>query len=136
MRPSAADRVAPTLWDGLVALCVLALAAALAWALFPQQQGEALSAVVTLDGTTVATLPLSDAGEESRFLTLDEECPYPLILEYRQGAIRVSQTSCPGEDCLHTGWISVPGQQIVCLPNRLVVSLTGESSLPFDAETG
>ncbi|MBN2537457.1 NusG domain II-containing protein, partial [candidate division WOR-3 bacterium] len=35
--------------------------------------------------------------------------------------------------CVRTGWISRPGQMIVCAPNRLSVEVTGDTGL--DAET-
>ena len=45
-------------------------------------------------------------------------------------------SSCPGEDCVHTGWVSVSGGQIVCLPNRLIISVTGSEAPAVDGVTG
>ncbi len=137
LKPSAADRRRPTLWDGVVVLCVMALAAALAFAVFPRQSADHLTAVVTVDGKTVAVLPLyaPSATSESSYFPIND-CPYPLVLEYKEGCIRVAESKCPGGDCVRTGWISQVGAQIVCLPNRLVVTLTGEGPASFDAMTG
>lgn len=137
MKLSAADRKRPTLWDGLLALCVVALAAALAFAVLPRGGGDKLTAVVTVDGTTVATVPLYPpyTSEESEFYRLDS-IPYPLVLEYKTGSIRVSEYYCPNGDCARVGWISQAGQQIVCLPNRLVVKLMGSGYQSYDAITG
>lgn len=136
-RLSVADRRRPTLWDGLVVLCVVALAAALALAFLPRQSLSDVTAVVTLDGTTIAVLPLyaPDAGEESSYYTIDG-IPYPLVLEYKIGAVRVAEAECPGKDCVHTGWINNVGEQIICLPNRLIITITGEDAASFDAVTG
>jgi hypothetical protein len=121
----------------LVVLLVAAAATALAFALVPRQTGSELTAVVTVDGKTAAMLPLypPDAGEESAFYTIND-IPYLLVLEYKSGAIRVSDAECPGKDCARTGWISNVGEQIICLPNHLVITLTGKSPASFDAVTG
>jgi len=125
---SAADRRRPTLWDGLVALCVLLLAG-LSLLLFPQG-GAGSTAVVTLDGREIARLELSRPG------SYPLNVPYPVTLTVEDGAVRVSEAHCPGRDCLHTGAISRQGQTIVCLPNRLAVSISGTNSSEIDAVTG
>ncbi len=44
------------------------------------------------------------------------------------GTVRVSEANCPNLDCVHQGEISNAGQQIVCLPHKLVVSITDGSN--------
>jgi hypothetical protein len=41
------------------------------------------------------------------------------------GRVRVTESTCPDKICVRTGWISRPGQSIVCLPNRVVVRIEG-----------
>lgn len=137
MKSSAADRRRPTWWDALAALCVAMLAFAMIFVLSPHQTGDKLTAVVTSGGSTIAVLPLYApyASEESTFYTI-EDITYPLVLEYRIGAIRVAEADCPGKDCQHVGWIDEAGQQIICLPNRLIISLVGEKTSSYDAVTG
>lgn len=43
------------------------------------------------------------------------------------GTVRVSEADCPNQDCVHQGGISNAGQQIVCLPHKLVVSIVDGS---------
>ncbi len=137
MKSSAADRLRPTPWDVLVVLCVAALALILSVAGLHRQTGEELTAVVTVDGETVVSLPLyaPHTTEQPQTVTLDD-IPYTLVLEYKTGAIRVAEAHCPGKDCQHMGWIDQAGEQIVCLPNRLVITMTGEGAVSFDAVTG
>lgn len=135
MKSSAAERSHPTRWDLLLAALVLLAAGALALLLLPRQSAENTQAVVKLDNQVIATLPLDPEGDQSVFYPIDG-CPYPLTLECRGGAVRVAESQCPGEDCLRTGWISRPGTQIICLPNRLVVSIQGAAPPSFDAITG
>lgn len=51
----------------------------------------------------------------------------------QNGAIAVTQSDCPGGDCIQTGW-AAGGQPIVCLPHRLVVQFSGGGGP--DAVTG
>src|SRR5208283_4365893 len=44
----------------------------------------------------------------------------PLTVEVKNGSIRVKDADCPNQICVHKGWISRPGQSIVCLPNRMI----------------
>ena len=52
-------------------------------------------------------------------------------VEVRDGRIAIVDSDCPGEDCVHSGWISRPGRSIVCLPNRLEIRVTGTSDVDF-----
>ena len=137
VKSSAADRRRPTLWDAAAVVCIAALAVTLAFLHVPGKAADQLWAVVTADGNTVAVLPLypPEASEQSAFYTM-EDLAYPLILEYKTGAVRVAQTTCPGRDCQHAGWIDQPGEQIICLPNRLIITMTGRIPSDFDAVTG
>ena len=57
------------------------------------------------------------------------------ILLDRDGA-RVAASDCPGQDCVHTGTITRAGQSIVCLPEQVVVQLTGGGGGGPDAVLG
>ena len=133
MRSPAADRCRPTLWDGVVALAVVALAVLLVFLLRPAE-GSNLTAVITLDGETVAQYRLDQLSQPVT-LTVDEGT-YPLTIRAEQGRICIEHSDCPSQDCVRTGWISRPGQPIICLPNRLVISLFGTEPESFDAVTG
>lgn len=133
MRSPAADRRRPTPLDAAAALAVAAFAAVLVFLLRPGT-GTAVTAVITLDGEAVASYQL-DQLSEPVVLSIDE-APYPVTVRAERGRICIDHSDCPSQDCVRTGWISQPGQQIICLPNRLVISLSGSDPAPFDAMTG
>lgn len=128
---NAAKKQKPVWGDALVALVILAVSVLLLFAVLPRGGGE-LTVLVTVDGTEAWTCPLKDLPEPLMY-TVDGE--YPLVLEVNEDGVRVVETSCPGEDCRHTGLISKAGQQIVCLPNRTAVTLNGDNP-SYDAVTG
>jgi len=46
-----------------------------------------------------------------------------MVLEVRNGRIRVAESDCPNKICCYEGWISRPGQSLVCLPNRVLIEI-------------
>lgn len=61
-----------------------------------------------------------------------------LVLQLKDNRIGVLETGCPDQICKKTGEISRPGQSIICLPNRVVVQITGQTDTdsPVDAIAG
>ena len=133
MRSSAADRARPTPGDALVVLAVLAAAGALFFALLPRG-GNFLTARIVLDQEVVREISLSALTETVTFDVPGAE--YPITIEAQPGRIRVAHSDCPSQDCVHTGWVSRAGGQIVCLPNRLIIALEGSDAPLGDAVTG
>ena len=60
---------------------------------------------------------------------------YTLTVTAAGGAVSVTQSDCPGQDCVHSGAVSRAGQSIVCLPARIVVELVGAAD-GYDLVTG
>ena len=92
-------------------LCAAALALSLAACGAESQSGggEAKAAVYSLESAT--TFTFSDSG-----ITADGS------------GVRVADSDCPTQDCVHTGTIARAGQSIVCLPAQVVVHLEGAAS--------
>lgn len=128
---NAAKKQKPVWGDALAALIILAASVLLLFAVLPRGGGE-LTAFVTVDGDAVWSCSLNSLNEPV-FHTVGGA--YPLTLEVSEDGVRVAEASCPGGDCRHTGLISKAGQQIVCLPNRTVVTLQGDDP-SYDAVTG
>ena len=99
-------------------------------------------------GTVVAFLPTEAAGENGiaqiymdsaliRELPLDMDTSLVIEGDYlntvtvESGKIRISESSCPGGDCVHSGAIASPGRSIVCLPNRVEIRVSGASDVDF-----
>lgn len=117
--------------DFWVAAGILVLAAVLAFALIPREK-QGLTVQVVRDGEVLLSRSLE---ELSGPVEIPVDGDYALVLELSESGVRVKETACPGQDCRHMGAITKAGQQIVCLPNRLVVALQGADS-SFDAMTG
>ena len=88
-------------------------------------QAEGAVAVVEIDGTVVGSYPLSVDG---RFVL--NGGTNVLIIE--DGTARLVESHCPDRTCELTGRISYVGQTIVCLPNRLSVTVMGDTENGVD----
>lgn len=109
----------------VVAVLVI-VAVALAAATAANALGSAVDArtavIQDADGNTF-TMPLS----QDDVLTVASSAGTNVI-EVQAGKVRVSEADCPNQDCVEQGWISKAGQQIVCLPHKLVVNITDEDA--------
>lgn len=116
--------------DAVVAAAVVLLAAACAWMIWRgAEQGGALEAVVSVDGTEAFTTPLTGLTRVERTVQANG---YTLKIILTDKEVWVEESDCPTQDCVHTGHISRSGQSIVCLPARVTVRLvggTGESDV-------
>lgn len=86
-------------------------------------RGRMTSALVYRDGELLCELPLDKDTE----YTVEGE--YTNVICVRGGAVAITESTCPGGDCMHTGFISDGGRSIVCLPNRVEIILSGESDV-------
>ena len=117
----------PNLWDILVVLAVVALAAASALTVWPGRDSGSLTAVVTADGEELDRFAPADLAADPRTYTHNG---YTLTVTAEDGGLRGSEADCPTQDCVHTGAISRSGQSIVCLPARIIIQLTGGQADP------
>ena len=46
-------------------------------------------------------------------------------IEIKDGRVRMLEAFCPNHLCIRQGWISLEGQSIVCLPNKVIVTVHG-----------
>lgn len=56
-----------------------------------------------------------------------------VVIEVKEGRVRVVESSCFQKICVNTGWINKPGQNIVCLPNKVLITIEGKESPTIDA---
>ena len=107
-------------WE-IIALFVLIAGLSL-WAFWPK--GEGSTARVTVDGETVLEVSLLQEGE----YPLEGYGGFSLRVMVEKGQVRVEESTCPDLICQNHAPISRAGEQIVCLPARIVVTITGEEA--------
>jgi hypothetical protein len=85
-----------------------------------------LTVRVTANGKEVMSLPLQDGIEELTF----EGYQGDSLLEISEGKVHMIDSACPDKLCVRTGWISRPGESIVCLPNKVVIEIVSGEGGP------
>lgn len=89
-----------------------------------------LQAQVTVDGQVVRTVPLDGRREEFRVTGAGGGYD---VVQVDGVRVRVRDADCPDKLCIKMGWISRPPQQIVCVPNHVVVRVIGGNPDDVDA---
>ncbi|MCL4417561.1 MAG: NusG domain II-containing protein, partial [Actinobacteria bacterium] len=49
------------------------------------------------------------------------------VIIVRDSRVRVTESPCPDKWCSESGWIDKGGESIICLPNKVVVSIKSGS---------
>ena len=96
-----------------------------------------LGALRTVGGEVVVRVD----GVETERHALTEDGTYPLnggsnILVIGEGQAWLTEANCPDLLCGRQGKIRYTGQSIICLPNRLTVTVEGGESDGVDAAVG
>ena len=112
--------------DILAIALVVILAVFVAVCFIPKDSSASVQAEVYQDGNLVTTLSLAEDK------TLELGGKYINIITVSGGKIAITESNCPGEDCVHSGAIHNSGRSIVCLPNSVEVRVVnGESDVDF-----
>jgi hypothetical protein len=108
----------------LVILAAIALAAAF-WIIMHRTAGTV--AIVQVDGQIVATVDLT--SREPRTLHIAGLVGPLVIMADGTGSIRVSEATCPDQICVHTVPARSPGDQIICVPNHMAITVRGKGAV-------
>ena len=119
----------PKKWEVLLVLgLILGLCL---WGFWPRKAGR--SVTVTVDGAESGTYAL----EQDLRQPVDGYDGFTLTLVIENGAAHVEDSTCPDLICQHHASISRAGEQIVCLPGRVVIAVTETGKeAEIDAITG
>ena len=111
-------------WIAIALVVGLALGVGLLFLPSSDGSGEAVVQIYQ-EGELLKELPLT--GEETVELT----GAYKNTVVIQNGSVSVTRSTCPGEDCVHSGKISKPGRSLVCLPNGVEIRITGADEIDF-----
>lgn len=120
-------------WVALfLAVIVVCLAVMLVSA---RSSSPAACARITSEGSLLRTVDLQNVTEPYEFTVTNSEGGENVI-RVENGKIAVISASCPDKLCVKRGYISTSLSPIVCLPNKLSVSVMGVYEDGIDAVSG
>lgn len=83
-------------------------------------------AQISVDGKIMKTISLREGyREEIRLQAADQKYN---IIEVNGDKIRVKEADCPDQICVRSGWVKAYPQQIVCLPNRVLIKIISDNT--------
>ena len=109
--------------DVILIICFLAAAAVIAAVglFFKGNEDAGLRVRVYCDGELYLE---HDLSEDFRSVLTDPEGGKNIMVIH-DNSVCVESADCPGLDCVKMGNISRAGEEIVCLPHRLVIRIEG-----------
>lgn len=120
----------PIKWGDCV-IIALVLALALAVGLpFYLRPSDHLTCEILQNGAVVRTIDLTDTVAET--VTIEGET-VTNIIEITPEGVCFAESDCPDQVCVRSGLLTRAGQSAVCLPNRVIVRLTGAEAPTVDA---
>ncbi len=89
--------------------------------------------IVLLTKKDGATVSVEINGEETAVYSLEVDGVYPLnggtnVLVIENGEAYLNYSNCPDHTCERTGKISHVGETIICLPNRISITIKGDDA--------
>ena len=108
--------------DILAVAFVILLAAAVAIGYLPAETQGECRAEIYHKGELYRTVSLQEEQEFSI------ESDYSNVIAVRDGKIGIVSSDCPGEDCVHSGFISAVNRSIVCLPNAVEIRIVADEA--------
>ena len=110
--------------DFILAGSILSLAGIWILIRFFMLDSESGSVLITVDGKEYGRYQLSSEQE----IQINETN----VLEIRDGEAKMKSADCPDQICVHQRAISKNGESIICLPNKVVVSIEGAEDSQID----
>lgn len=114
-------------WLIILGVIVAVCAASLVFLALHRQPGAMVR--ITQDGQQVGLYPL----DEPRTLRYESDHGGYNVVVIQDGAVRVSEASCPDQICVRKGATNQTADPIACLPNGLIVEvIAGEDTSQLD----
>lgn len=123
--PSGTEKQRQRRNDRLLGVCII-LAAILCLGIYRMTCRTGAEAVVYINGERTAAYPL---WEDAQVLLNGTN-----LLVIRNGMADISEADCPDKLCVRQAAISRTGESLVCLPNRIVVVIEGNTQDGVDAQ--
>jgi len=113
----------------IVVIVVVALVGAYMYFLRPPAPPSA-EIVIQVDGEDKFFYPLYQDGRDE---IIDIQGVNGITTVHLQdGRVRVVDSACPDKICVNTGWTNNPAKPIACLPNKVIVKITGTTENEVD----
>ena len=108
-----------------IAVVFVAMACLSFW--LRQQSTENQIATVTVAGAVIEEIDLAKVRSPYEFTISGENGSNTIAVE--RGRISVSHADCPDQTCVNQGWLSDGVWPIVCLPHKMIITMTNQTQM-------
>lgn len=124
-----------TKWDKIIIVFLLLLSIFPAGTLMLKEPNKENSQIVIEVDNKVEKSILLNYEEKSEIyeFSFGKNIGYIEILNGRVRMLEMNKEICPNTVCSDTGWINSGYQSIVCIPNKIVVTIQGNKNEGIDA---
>lgn len=113
----------------ILLILLIILVAAGAWILHEALKDAGTGvAVIRVNGAIEGTYPLS----EDREISINNGSN---ILQIKNGKAKMIEADCPDQICVHQKAVSANHENIICLPNKVIVEIESRQESGLDAVT-
>lgn len=110
----------------IVIACILVISSVSVFAYMKFSAGSHHIAEIKQDGKVIKTVDL-DKVKDGQDIRISYDTDHYNIVRIEKGRIRITDADCPDKVCVKTGWITQPGQSVICLPHKLIIKIEGGS---------
>lgn len=124
-----------TKWDKIIIVFLLLLSIFPAGVLILKESNKENRRIVIEVDNKVQKSILLNYEEKSEIykFNFDKNIGYIEVLNGRVKMLEMNKDICPNAVCSDTGWIDTSYQSIVCIPNKIVVTIQGNKKESVDA---
>lgn len=84
-------------------------------------------AVISVDGKEVKRITLTTDNQKTDIFDVHDGDGGVNTIEVKDNKIRIKSANCSDQVCVLTGFISKPGETIVCLPHKVLIEIVSEN---------
>ena len=118
-----------TTGDKILILCLIFLGiTSFFWVNKLKTPGD--TALIQMDGQIKYELKLNENKKIKLHGSVGES-----IIQIKNGSVRILHSDCPAKICVKSGPINQAGALIVCVPNKIVIRITGDKKDHFNVIT-
>ncbi len=111
----------------LTAILILAVAVFVVFRFFFSDKGDVVD--ISVDGTLYGTYPLDT---DARIEIKNSSGQVTNILVIENNSAHMEEATCPDKLCMKQKAISKDNESIICLPNKVVATVTSENESDID----
>jgi hypothetical protein len=106
--------------DKVIIFLLVVFAAFFAFEKYALSNNKISSVIIRSDGEIIKNIPITNNGE---YIIKSKEGELTCIIKDQK--VEVVESTCPDKLCMKQGWISKQGESIICLPNRISITIVG-----------